>query len=113
MGPWVNASQSGFSSGNLPVIWKWSWKPWWEGVGPPRELSIPQYFTSLPNSSQYTAASTVRQAPAPPSLHYLLHLQKNADRMEGRKRHNGQNVRKHFPFRVTGSEYAFLVWGNI
>lgn len=59
------------------------------------------------------ATSTMRQAPTPPSLDYLLHLQKNTNRMEGRKRHNGQNVRKHFPFRVPGSKQVFLFWGTV
>ena len=62
-------------------------------------------LASLPTSSPLPSGghgNIDNKARAPPPLDYLLHLQKNTNKMEGRKRHNGQNVRKHLPFRVPG-----------
>lgn len=33
---------------------------------------------------------------------------RNTNKMEGRKTHNGQNVKEHLPFRVPGSKQGFL-----
>lgn len=69
---------------------------------------------SLTTSDPFPAPvhGSVNNEQAPPSLDYLLHLRKNTNKVEGRKRHNGQHVRKRFFFFFPEFlAVSKLVWG--
>lgn len=73
MGPWGDANQAGFLSGNLPIIWKLEAKVGKGGAA--LGFQHPNHCKSLPSVSVSAHDSINNEAgTSPPSLDYLLHL---------------------------------------